>query len=97
MITIKGKTYLSTDDLHKEGMKSPKYREAYKSAKAKYAVYEALIDARIAGKITQKELAKRMGAHQSAVARFESGSTEATLGFAVKVAQALGVQIKVVP
>lgn len=97
MIEIKGKKYVSLDDLHKKHMKNPKYREAHKAVAAKFAVYEALIDARIAGKITQKELAERMGAHQSAVARFESGTTEATLGFAIKVAQALGVQIKVVP
>lgn len=97
MITIKGKKYTSVRDLHERHMKDPGYREAYKAAEAKLAIYDRLIRMRIERKLTQKELAKKMGAHQSAIARFESGTTEATLGFAVKVAQALGVQIKVVP
>jgi ribosome-binding protein aMBF1 (putative translation factor) len=55
----------------------------------RYEVIRQLIKARNKSKLTQKEVANRMGTKQSALARFEAGNTNPTLDFVQKLARAL--------
>jgi predicted transcriptional regulator len=51
---------------------------------------DELIQARLAGELTQTEIAARMGTSQSAVARLESGELDARLSTLERYAAAVG-------
>ena len=50
-----------TKELKERFMKDPKFREEYGRVDEEYALIEALVRARAAGKLTQAELAQRLG------------------------------------
>ncbi len=56
----------------------------------------ALQDAIRRSGLTQREVARQAGIDSSQVSRFMSGSRNMTLGTAEKVAEAVGVEIRVV-
>ena len=56
----------------------------------------ALQDAIRRSGLTQREVARKAGIDSSQVSRFMSGSRNMTLGTAEKVAEAVGVEIRVV-
>jgi DNA-binding transcriptional regulator YiaG len=62
-------------ELKAKSFKNPKVKAAYDQLEDEYALAAALIDARAKAKLTQSELARRMGTTQSAIARLESGRT----------------------
>lgn len=61
----------------------------------RYQAISALISARIKGRVTQKELAQKIGTRQSAIARFEAGSVNPSLGFLEKIADVMGYRINI--
>ena len=63
----------SLKDLKTKGLKDAKVKAAYDRLEDEYALAAALIDARAKAKLTQSQLARRMGTTQSAIARLESG------------------------
>lgn len=79
-----------------EFLSDPAKKKAYDSLEVEFKIYSALVKARIEKKLTQKELAKKLGIAQSALARFESGRTNPTLSFLQKVTSGLGLKITVV-
>jgi ribosome-binding protein aMBF1 (putative translation factor) len=92
MDTSKMKTL---EDLEKELFKRPGYKEAYEAIQPQYDILRALIEARIKEKLTQKQLAKKIGIKQSALSRFETGKNSPTFEFLQKVAKGLGLKIVV--
>ena len=81
--------------LHDKWMKDPKYAKAYDDLELEFKIYEALIRARIEKKLTQRQLAKKLGIAQSALARFERGRTNPTLKFLRKITTGLGLKLTV--
>jgi ribosome-binding protein aMBF1 (putative translation factor) len=79
-----------------EFLADPENRKAYDSLEVEFKLHEALIDARIQNKLTQKELANKMGITQSALARFESGRTNPTLSFLQKITAGLGLKLTII-
>ena len=77
-------------------MKRPGFKEAYDALEPEFAIYDAIIEARRKENLTQKELAKKIGVDQSALARIESGRISATLTTIQKVLNGLGLKLKVV-
>ena len=59
--------------LHRKWMKGPAYRRAYKELAPEFELARELIAARGRSGLSQREVAKRMRADQSTVARIESG------------------------
>lgn len=53
-------------------------------------------DIRKEQKITQNELAKKIGTKKSNISRFESGKYNPTLDFMAKMADGLGKEIKII-
>jgi transcriptional regulator with XRE-family HTH domain len=61
-------------DIHARHMKSsPAYRKAYDARWSEFALVDALIQARTRARLSQAEVASRMGTTESAVSRLESG------------------------
>ena len=90
-----GIKYTTLDEMHRESMRNPEFRKAFNALKPKYDLIRAILDARIKKGVTQKELARRAGTTQSAIARFESGVGNPTLDFLTKVSAAVGARIEV--
>lgn len=78
-----------------EFLKDPANKKVYEDLEVEFAIYNALVRARIQKKLTQKQLAQKIGVAQSALARFESGRTNPTLSFLKKVTVGLGLKLSV--
>lgn len=90
-----GQKYVLFDDMMRDALRDPKFKKAYEALKPKYDLIRAILDARINHGVTQKELARRVGTTQSAIARFESGAGNPTLAFLSKVSEAVGARLEV--
>lgn len=82
-------------ELKAKAFKNPKVKVAYDQLEDEYALAAALIDARIKAKLTQNELARRMGTTQSAIARLESGRSIPSGATLIKFAKAVRRSLKV--
>ena len=77
-------------------MKDPAFKAAFEAPDPEYDIYDALMEARIKGNLTQKQLAEKIGIKQSALARIESGGISSTFETIQKLLRALGYTLKVV-
>ena len=82
-------------DLKKRLMDKPEFREEYEKSDAEFAIIEALVRARSAAKLSQAELAQRIGTTQSAVARLEGGGVSPSLSTLRRYAEATGTKLHV--
>jgi ribosome-binding protein aMBF1 (putative translation factor) len=82
-------------ELKKRLAASPQFEAEYRQADAEFAVIEALILARTNAKLSQAELAARLGTTQSAIARLESGSISPSLSTLRRYADATGTRLSV--
>lgn len=82
-------------NLKAKSLKNPKVKAAYDRLADEYALAAALIDARGKAKLTQSELARRMGTTQSAIARLESGRTVPSGATLIKFAMAVGRVLRI--
>ncbi len=91
----KDKKYITLADLKKEAFKRPGVKKAYDNLEFEFQIIRALIDARSKKNLTQKQLAKKIGVDQSALARFETGKINPTLSFLQKITNGLGLKLVV--
>lgn len=82
-------------ELKKRLMDNPEFREEYEKADAEFAIIEALVRARTAAKLSQAELARRIGTTQSAIARLEGGGVSPSLATLRRYAEATGTKLRV--
>ena len=82
-------------ELKKKLMENPEFREEYAKADADYRLIEELIRVRMEAKLTQSELALKIGTTQSAVARLEGGKVSPSVSTLRRYAEATGHQLKV--
>lgn len=76
-------------------LKNPIVRREYERLGPEFELIEAVIAKRIEKKMTQKELAHKIGTKQSAIARLESGGANPSFAFLRKIADALGVSLHI--
>ena len=82
-------------DLKARLMEDAEFREEYARVDEEYALIEALVRARTAAKLTQAELAQRLGTTQSAVARLEGGRVSPSFATLRRYAEATGTRLTV--
>ena len=82
-------------DLKKRFMEDPEFREEYARADDEFTLVEALVRARAAAKLTQAELARRLGTTQSAIARLEGGRVSPSFTTLRRYAEATGTRLTV--
>lgn len=82
-------------DLKKRMFENPEVREEYAKADAEFSLIEAMITARRDAKLTQAELAQRIGTTQSAIARLEAGRISPSITTLRRYAEATGHQLRV--
>lgn len=77
-------------------LKRPGVRQAFEALELEFAIAQAVIDARAKAGLSQAELAARMGAKQSFIARLESGRGLPAMATLRRVAEATGMKAKFV-
>ena len=81
--------------LEKELLSDPEVKRLYDEMESEYQVISAVIGKRIERKMSQKDLADRVGTKQSAISRLESGNSNPSIQFLDKVAKALDGQLQI--
>jgi DNA-binding XRE family transcriptional regulator len=82
-------------ELKARSFKNPKIKATYDRLEDEYALAGALIGARAKAKLTENQLARRMGTTRSAIARLESGRTVPSGTTLIKFAKAVGRVLRV--
>ena len=82
-------------DIKKELLANPDVKKEYDRLAPRYALVSQLIAIRNKAKITQKELAHKIGTKQSAIARLESGNTNPSVEFLERIAKVLGYKLTI--
>lgn len=81
--------------LKKRWMKEPGFKKGYDALGDEFALASMLIEARANAKLSQEELAERMGTSQSTIARLESGAAKPSLSTLERFAVATGTRVRV--
>ncbi len=79
----------------KREKKDTQFKQLRNELRPLFEFRKALIGARLAANLTQKELAEKMGTKQSAIARLESGNQAPNLDTLLKLTKALGVDFTI--
>ena len=83
------------EDLKERCMEDPEFQKEYARVDEEYALVEALVRARTEARLTQAELARRLGTTQSAVARLEGGRASPSFATLRRYAAATGTRLTV--
>jgi DNA-binding XRE family transcriptional regulator len=84
----------SFDAWFKRQMKDPAFRAEFKRLEPEFALARELIGARAKAKLSQAQVAQRMGTSQSAVARLETGRAPSLTSLR-KYAKAVGRKVEI--
>ena len=77
-----------------KAFQNPEVKAAYDALQPEYDIIQAMINARVDQNITQKELSARTGITQADISRIENGTRNPSLSMVKKLAQGLGLQLK---
>lgn len=82
--------------LHDKWLRTdPAYRREYQALEGEFALIEAMIQARADARLTQAQLARRMGTTQAVIARLESGRTKPSTRTLERLAKATGMRLRI--
>ena len=70
-------------------------REQFRREAYAYCMGQVILDARKSEKVTQAELAKRIGANKSYISRIEKGDIEPGVGTFYRIIDSLGLRIEI--
>ena len=84
----------SYKEYKKRALQNPQIKVEYDALQPEYDIIQAMIDARVQQNMTQKELAAKTGITQADISRIENGTRNPSLGMVKKLAQGLGMQLK---
>ena len=85
---------VSLDHVRTDLFADPETRAAYDALAGEDAIARAIIRARMAGGLTQAELAARMRTTQSVIARLESGKVMPSIRTMLRIAEATGTRFR---
>lgn len=77
-----------------EQLKNDEFKAEYEKLEPEFSIIQAVIDARKSTNITQKELAERTGIAQSDISKLENGNSNPTLGMLKRLADGMGMTVK---
>lgn len=81
-------------DYKEKALQVPEVKAEYDALQPEYEIIQAMIDARVSQNITQKELSAKTGITQADISRIENGTRNPSLSMVKKLAQGLGMQLK---
>lgn len=79
----------------KESLKDPEFKKVWEESEVEYQLSRKLIETRLKRKISQRDLAKRAITTQAVISRIEAMNSNPSIGLLKRLAQALGVKLKI--
>lgn len=83
------------NDYLKEQLKDPAFKEEWDALEPEFTIMQAMIDARKASGLTQKQLSERTGIAQADISKLESGNANPSLKTLQRLAAGMGMKVKV--
>lgn len=83
-----------TDHL-KESLKDEQFKLEYEKKEFRFKIIDILVNIRMQYKLTQAELAKKLGTTQTVISRIENGSVNVGVDFLQKVATTFDKKIEI--
>ncbi len=84
----------SYKDYKKRVLQDSKVKAEYDALQPEYDIIQAMIAARVQQNMTQKDLSAKTGITQADISRIENGTRNPSLSMVKKLAQGLGMQLK---
>ena len=89
-----GMAMSSYKDYKKRALQNPEVKAEYDALQPEYDIIQAMINARVQQNMTQKDLSAKTGITQADISRIENGTRNPSLSMVKKLAQGLGMQLK---
>jgi len=83
------------EQVRKELMAKPGVRRTYEDLQPEFAIIQALIDARVKKKMSQEDLAKKMGTGQAVISRLENANANPSFSLMKRLANALNLKFEI--
>lgn len=83
------------EEFFDEQMQDPEFVEEYEAIQPELNIIRAMIDARIANNLTQKQLAERTGINQADISKLENGTRNPTIGLLKRLAEGMDMVLKI--
>ncbi len=83
------------DDFLETQLQDEEFRKEYESMQPEFDVIKAMVAARTAQNLTQKELAERTGIHQADISKLENGTRNPSLNLLKRLAEGMGMVLRV--
>ena len=83
------------DDFLAEQLNDETFKQEYEKIKPELDIIRAIIDARISQNLTQQELAKRTGIHQSDISKLEKGVRNPSINLLKRLAEGMDMILKI--
>ena len=83
------------NDFLNEQLKDPEVKKEYDALAPEFAIIQAMIDARQASGLTQKQLADKTGIAQADISKLEHGNANPSLKTLQRLAAGMGMRIKI--
>ncbi|OGZ78597.1 MAG: hypothetical protein A2528_01365 [Candidatus Staskawiczbacteria bacterium RIFOXYD2_FULL_37_9] len=90
------KKAIDFDDYLKEQLKDPEFKKGYDEYGRQLEIAYQILQLRKKKKLSQAQLAKKIGTKQSNIARMESGQQNFSVEILEKIADAFGCNLKIV-
>ncbi|MBR6474868.1 MAG: helix-turn-helix transcriptional regulator [Lachnospiraceae bacterium] len=82
-------------ELLAEQMKDEEFRKEYEALEPEFTIMQAMIDARNAEGMTQKELSERSGIAQGDISKMENGNANPSIKTLQRLAEAMGKSLRI--
>lgn len=82
------------NDYLSQKMKDPAFKAEYDALEPEFSIIQAMIDARKASGMTQRQLAEKTGIAQADISKLENGSANPSLRTLRRLADGMGMQLK---
>lgn len=83
------------DDFLKEQLSDANVKKEYDDLAPEFSIIQAMIDARKASGLTQKDLSERSGIAQSDISKLENGNGNPSLRTLQRLAEGMGKKLKI--
>ncbi len=77
-----------------EQLKDPEFKKEYDALEPEFTIIKALLSAREASGLTQKDLAERTGIAQGDISKLETGNANPSLRTLQRLAAGMGMKLK---
>ena len=83
------------DDMLNEQLKDINFKKEYEDIQPEMDVIRAIVDARTAQNLTQKELSKITGINQADISKLENGTRNPAVSLLKRLAEGMGMELRI--